>query len=754
MNIEKGRSDGNGGARPRLAGMLAAPGVACRGVHDEVTLHDIWQTLRRRRWTFLVCVSLAGAISLVLSLVLPKRYEGVARLKVDRESSDSFGFATLAGLGDAEAKLQTEVNVLWTDSLAWNVIKRLRLDQRADMAHRRFIVGSPECVSAPNQSVDSISPECRRVLLDEFHQRLHVQAIPRTEVIEIRYRSTSRQMAAEIVNTLTDVYIEQNFQSNYQNVMRASAWLSEQLEGVKRTAQTAQQKYIEYQRRTGIISTDGTHNVLIERLTTLNQELMVARAKRIVEEARYRISTDSDPEALALVAPGSTLQVLHAQEVALRNQYAQLQTKFGEAYPKVIAARAQLQSAAEATTQEIGRTRDKLKAEYEAALNSETMISDAFEQQKQQALNTNDAAIQVGLLKRDVDAGGDLYEQLVKKVKEAGIVAGLKATNVSVIDPASVPTSPIEPRPTLNLALGMFVGLLGGMALCFVQENIDTRITTLNDVTDFCALPALGVVPNLGNGSGRRRMLQPSERSDSVRHIVSLDQPESEMADAYRSVRTSLLLSMAGTPPQVLLVTSPVPGDGKTTTSINTAVVFAQKQRSVLLVDGDLRRADIHHSLNLRPRGGLSAALVGEDPSQFYIPHPTLPNLTILPAGRRPPMPPDLLDSERMRALLAQWRQEFSQIVIDAPPVLGLSDAVILATMADTVIIVVRARQSRRQDLRHAIDILANVDAHLGGAIINDFDVRRLGYYPASLYNNYFGVTEKRNGRGKKYERS
>jgi hypothetical protein len=244
-------------------------------------------------------------------------------------------------------------------------------------------------------------------------------------------------------------------------------------------------------------------------------------------------------------------------------------------------------------------------------------------------------------LKRDVDAGGELYEQLVKKVKEAGIVAGLKATNLSVIDPASIPTRPVEPRPLLNIALGLFVGLLGGTTLCFLQENIDTRITTLNDVTDFCALPALGMVPNLTAAyGGSNRIKKLPGRNGSQRCIISLEQPESEMADAYRSVRTALLLSMAGTPPQVLLVTSPVPGDGKTTTGINTAVVFAQKQRSVLLVDGDLRRADIHHSLNLTPTGGLSAALVGEDPSQFYITHPVLPNLTILPAGKRPPKPP------------------------------------------------------------------------------------------------------------------
>ena len=586
-------------------------------------------------------------------------------------------------------------------------------------------------------------------MLNEFHRNLQVQSIPRTEILEIRYRSTSREKAAEVANTLAEMYIERNFQSNYQNVMRASGWLSGQLEDVKEAAKMAEQKYLEYERRTGIISTDETHTVLSGRLEALNQQLMVAQAQRILQEARYRVAVGGDPEALAVVAPGSTLQVLHSQEMALRDEYAQLLAKFGDAYPRVIAVKAQLRSVATATGEELSRAREKMKAEYEAALNSETMVRNALEQQERQALNNNDEAIQVGLLRRDVEAGGELYQELVKKVKEAGILAGLKATNVSVIDPATIPTSPVEPRPLTNMALGMFAGLFCGVALCFLQENIDTRITSLNDVTDLCALPMLGVVPRLNNKNyGFSRIGQGNNVNGKARHIVCLDQPESQMADAYRTVRTSLLLSTAGTPPQMVLVTSPVPGDGKTTTTINIAVVFAQKQRSVLLVDCDLRRSDIHHALNLHPTGGLSAALVGEDPRRFYITHPQLPNLTILPAGKRPPMPPDLLDSDRMRELIAQWRQEFSQIIIDAPPVLGLSDAVILATIADTVVLVVRAKQSRRQDLRHAVEVLGNVDAHLVGAIVNDFDVNRLGYHP-SLSGTYFAGGGNGNGTAK-----
>jgi capsular exopolysaccharide synthesis family protein len=239
---------------------------------------------------------------------------------------------------------------------------------------------------------------------------------------------------------------------------------------------------------------------------------------------------------------------------------------------------------------------------------------------------------------------------------------------------------------------------------------------------------------------------KPSVQSPGQQRIAALERPEGMAADAYRSLRTALLLSNAGAPPKVMLVTSSLPREGKTTTCINTAVVFAQKDRKVLLVDGDLRRADISRFFDLSRNGGLSAALVGEDPRQFYVPLHDLPGLEILPAGIRPPKPPDLLDSDRMRDLIAGWRKEFDYVIIDAPPVIGLSDAVILATMTDTVILVVRAKQSRRQDFSLAQEILESVGANIGGAVINDFQMSdQYGRYK-SLYNGYYDEKEHRSG--------
>jgi capsular exopolysaccharide synthesis family protein len=652
-----------------------------------------------------------------------------------------------AGGVDSETKLQTQVNILQTDALAWDVIERLRLDQRSETVPRKFIIGPPVCMSRPDQSLEGVSPECKKELLDEFHDRLHVQSVPKTEIVEIRFRCRSRELAAQVANTLADTYVDKSFQTKYQAAVRPTKWLSEQLDDVKKDAEAAEEKFIAYQKQAGVIGTDENHNVLIERLNAINQQLVVAEANRIVHEANYRVAMSGDPESLVQITPGSLLQVLHTEEAGLKNQYAQLSEKYGEAYPKVREVKAQLDKAAESTQLELDRTREKIKSEYEAAQKSEALLRDEFDKQKLEAYTQNQSAIQVALLKRDVDASRELYEQLVKKLKEAGIVAGLKATSVMVIDPAGIPVSPVEPRPALNLAIGVMVGSLFGLALCFLRENLDTTIATPNDVADIGSLPALGIVPRLSDGNGARWALPRFTRK--LQRVVALERPESMIADAYRSLRTAVLLANAEAPPKVLLITSPLPREGKSTTSVNSAVVFAQKNQRVLLVDGDMRRGDIHRLLNLSPNGGLSAALAGEPLEKFYLHHPELPNLTVLPAGNRPPMVPDLLDSPRMRELVSAWRQDFDQVIIDAPPVIGLSDAVILATMADLIVLVLRAQQSRRQDLLRAQEILASVDANVAGAIINDFDLKAHGYYgyygdSPSLYAQYFSENGRR----------
>lgn len=710
--------------------------VRDRQIGGDVSVRELWQLLVKRRNVFFLSLAVCVAAAAIVSLVMPRRYEAVVRLNLDFESNAlRDAITTVSGGGDADdIKLQTQVRILETDSLAWAVIRKLRLDQRPEASHRRLLIGPPTCLSGSGQAFESVSSECRDVLLREFHRRMRVEPLPRTQILEVRYRCESPELAAQVANTLAETFAEETFQSKYDAALQASHWVSRQLEDAKNNAEIAEQKYIAYQKQSGIIGTDENHNILIERLNAINQQLVVAEATRIVREARYRASLDGDPEALVEMSPGTALQSLHAEQATLRSQYAQLLAKFDEKYPRVVQVKAQLDEATASLKDEIARSRDRIRSEYDAALKGESLLRKAFEDQKQQAYDTSEATMQTALLKRDLDASRELYEELVKQLNEAGILAGLRSTRVIVVDPAATPVRAAEPRLELNLALALVTGSLLGILFCFLQENLDTTILSPQDLA-VSAVPALGVVPRLTGV----KMLGRGTTDHAPQQIAALDRPDGIVADAYRSLRTALLLSNAGNPPRVILIASALPREGKTTTSINLALVFAQKDQKVLLVDGDMRKADLNRCFGISPNGGLSDVLAGGEPSQYYVHYAPVPNLTILPAGTRPPKPPDLLDSERMREMVASWRRDYERVIIDAPPVIGLSDAMILATMADTTVLVLRARQSRHQDLSLAQEILGSVNANVCGVLVNDFQTHSTIYgHSAKSYGKYF----------------
>ncbi|HEY1401521.1 MAG TPA: polysaccharide biosynthesis tyrosine autokinase, partial [Terriglobales bacterium] len=388
---------------------------------------------------------------------------------------------------------------------------------------------------------------------------------------------------------------------------------------------------------------------------------------------------------------------------------------------------------------ETNKAVDHLKGQYLAALQRENMLRGSFEKQKQEANKLNESAIEYSILKRDLDSNRTLYEGLLEKLKEAGVTAGLRSNNFRIIDAARVPTSPSEPNIPRNLSFALVLGVISGVGLAFLLENMDNTVRTPEQAQAISGLPSLGMIP-LGSKSanhgatGKRLALTASKE---VVETVTLVRPQSQMAESYRALRTSLLLSNLGAPPKVIMVTSARPQEGKTTTSINSAIVLAQKGVRVLLVDADLRRPSIHKTLGMGPRSGLSNVLTGSATVQQTIAtSPILPNLFIMPAGTPPPNPAELLASSHMKDLLAQLREQFDHIVIDTPPTLSVTDAVVLSPRADATILVIRSGQTTKQALRRARDILMQVNAHVAGVLLNAVDLTSPDYY---YYYEYQG---------------
>jgi capsular exopolysaccharide synthesis family protein len=518
--------------------------------------------------------------------------------------------------------------------------------------------------------------------------------------------------------------------------------------------ETSQEKLVRYQKEHEIFGTDEKTNITTEKLDELNKEMTMAESDRMQKEAVYRQTQSSDPVAVAAAivfdTAGGTgagsvlLDKLREQQVNLRIQVAELSTQLGPNHPTVLKLDSQLKEIDHQLQTETDKAVDHLKGRYLAALQRENMLRDAFEKQKQEANKLNESAIEYSILKRDLDSNRTLYEGLLEKLKEAGVTAGLRSNNFRIIDAARVPTSPSEPNIPRNLTFALMLGVISGVGLAFILENMDNTVRTPEQATALSGLPALGMIP-LGSKSvshgptGKRLVLTPISSKEAVETVTQV-RPQSQMAESYRALRTSLLLSNLGAPPKVIMVTSARPQEGKTTTSINTAIVLAQKGVRVLLIDADLRRPSVHKTLGMGPRSGLSNVLTGSATAQQAITtSPVLPNLFILPAGTPPPNPAELLASSNMRDLIAELRAEFDHIVIDTPPTLSVTDAVVLSPRADATILVIRSGQTTKQALRRARDILTQVNAHVAGVLLNAVDLTSPDYYYYYEYQGKYG---------------
>jgi capsular exopolysaccharide synthesis family protein len=356
--------------------------------------------------------------------------------------------------------------------------------------------------------------------------------------------------------------------------------------------------------------------------------------------------------------------------------------------------------------------------------------------------------VQYNILKREAEANKQLYDGLLQKLKEAGVSAGLRSSNIRIVDPALVPPWPARPQKARNLLLALLVGLVGGVGLAFLREYMDNTVKTPDDVEHLTRLPSLAVVPafSLVNGHGRgTRMLRSggeSEPSRSAVALVSHERPQSQISEAFRALRTSLLLSQAEHPPQVILVTSALPREGKTTAAVNLAVTFAQLGDRTVLVDGDLRKPGIGKLLSLSDgsrHAGLSTYLAGVSSLDLVtIPHPSIPNLAAIPSGPIPPNPADLLSSKRLQDAILHLRERFRFIILDSPPVMAATDAIVLSVMADGVLLVVRSGQTSKAAFTRARDQLRSVRCSLLGVVLNAVDTSSPDYYYSYRYYPYY----------------
>ena len=677
------------------------------------------QFLKKRGWLIGVAMATGLLVGIALNQVQPKLYTAQANLEVATDISSQFRLEQVqTGEEDDSEKLDTELEVLRSRTLAYETIKALHLQSNPDFAPLNG--GRP---------LDLSDPVTRQGLIATFRGGLRVARLGHTSIIQIFVTSNRPDLASLIANTLIDRYIEHSFQENYEATAKISEWLNLQLNGLKQNLEKSQSRILELQRDIGVNSIDQSHSIIIANLEELNKQYADAEVDRLLKESRLQQIKSSSPDVidatLGTLDPG--LAASNQRLSQLKTEYISLSQTYGPSYPRLQALKAQIDDLEHSVSQQERALVTRVQKEFETAQNNEAELRDALDKQEQEAYGKGEKAMQYELARRDYETNRLLYDGLQQRLQEAGIMSSLHSTAIHIVDSAETPIHPSSPRTRFNLAAGAGVGLLIGLCLALILEALDTNLKTMSDIEQALQLPLIAAIPSVD-----AEELQPARFKESATKPGTSSW--SRVAEALRGMRTSVLLSSPGTPPKVIMITSTRPAEGKSSVASLSAITFALNGSRVLLIDADLRRPSIHLRFKMGKGLGLSSVLSGKATVQEAIAEwPDLPNLHILPSGPVPPLPSELLGSTQMEDLVTEMRAKYDFIIFDTPPVLTVTDAALLGRLSDATVIIIRYANAQRHVVQRCVDLLDRAGARLLGVAVNFVDFR------APEYSEYYG---------------
>jgi len=709
----------------------------------EPHLYDYLLILRKHQWLILSFMLAVMTITAIGTFRTQPVYVATTRIEIDRENSnilpfqgtDSYDYAT-----DLDNYIETQSKILTSETLGLQTLRSGALSGQTDFAND---LSASDALNTGSLANMKPPPE-----LGAFLGALSVKRVPNSRLMDVSFESTNPLLAAQTVNTHIKNFIEQNFQSRYEATTRASTWLTDQLNDWKIRVEKSEDARITYERQNQIWALDGDkQNVTTQRLADLNKELTEAQSERMRKQSLFEYAKAGEMDSVPQIRDNSAVQDLLRKRTEVYSQYTDALNQYGPNFPKVQRLQSQLKELDAAADKEKKGVLVRLESEYREVRQREELLSQALELQKAQVNQMSERMVQYSILKREAEANKSLYDGLLTKLKEAGISAGLRSSNIRVVDPAMVPTYPARPAKTRNIALSFLIGLVGGIGLALLREYMDNTVKSPDDIEVLSHLPSLAVVPAFGqlngngNGAAGKLLKGVSTNGHEKRiELVAQHLPKSQMSEAFRALRTALLLSQAEHPPQVILVTSALPREGKTTAAANLAVTLAQLGDRTLLVDADLRKPGVGRLLNLGSGkyAGLSSYLAGVSSLELVtIQHPTIPNLSAIPTGPLPPNPADLLSSHKLADAIAELRTKFKFIVFDSPPVMAATDAVILSVQTDGVLLVVRSGETPKEAFVRTRDLLLSVKCRLLGVVLNAVDSSAPDYYYSYRYYPY-----------------
>ncbi|MFB3887525.1 MAG: GumC family protein [Thermodesulfobacteriota bacterium] len=715
----------------------------------EINLRDYWKVVRKRQWIIIAFFLIVVITTAVGTFTMEPLYRGTTTIQINKENPQIVDFKEVFAVNTMDMDYyQTQYKLLESRSLARRVIASLKLFEHPEFLPKPMspfqkwksnifnLFASPRPPKKDPSESDRETP-----LVNGFLAKLKIEPIRNSRLVKIHFDSTDPELAFQVSNALANSYIQQNLEARFIATQQAKEWLTGQLDDLKAKVERADEALQSFGSKHDIISLEENENVTMKRLNELSEALTKAEAERMAKEALFRQTRESSFDSLPSILDNKLVMDLKQAYIQLEAQYMKLSEAFKPEHPEMVRLRQQIQTIQKRLDAEVNKIIAGIKNDYESTLRRESLIRQAFTQQKARVMEMKDKAIQYNILKREADTNKELYKGLLQRMKEAGVSAGIMASNIQIVDQAELPERPYKPNKRLNLLLAVVVGLFLGVGLAFFFEYLDNTVKTSEDVEQLIRLPSFGMVPEISYE--RRRKLE-SGRSYPL-ELITHGHPKSLLSEAYRNIRTSILLSFSEKPPKKIAVSSPNPAEGKTTTVLNTAIALSQTGARVLIVDADMRKPRVHKIFDLENGAGLSNFLSGHGDLDSIIKKTEIPNLYYIPAGPLPPNPSELIGSNIFKNMVESLGEKFDHLVIDTPPVLGFADSVILSAAVDGIILVVLSGKTPRETLQRAKEILQQVNTKILGVVINRVDIQRSDYgYSYYRYQHYYGDEEKK----------
>lgn len=745
-------------------------------------LHEYWRSIRKHIWLVIMILVLVTSLTAVYMSRQPDVYESLSRVQVDLETANNPAIGALKGnsiylntpLQDP-TYFNTQITILTSAGLLGRVAKTLDLEHNESFLHPQSarsgslweslkgLTGSrksdkqskpPEDNKLRPSSAlsgdDVVEANHYQPYVEMLQGQLSVKQLADTRIIEIRFKHQDPEIAEKVNNMVAETFVLSNLERKTETSNSAGDFLQKRIADLQSEIRQGEEQLINYAKSHQILSLDASQNTVVDRLAGLNRQLLEAESDRKTAEAAYRAALAPGALEAQAEVSNSSGAAAEAKLAELKQKRAQLLLEYTEKYPEVRDLNQQIamleKQADQSRTHSQSVVKTNLETRYRQAEQKEQALRQAFDKQRGETLTQNEAAVNYRIIQQEIETNKSLLDGLLQRAKENDVILAGTPNNIHVVDHASRPKSPVGPKRRQAIALAAMFSLILGIALSRYLDYLDDSVHTSEDVENFLRLPALAVIPSFGS-STRRRLLSaipggPKKNGNHVGEELLLNASHrSPLAEAYRQLRTSVLLSSAGGAPRTLLVTSSQPGEGKTTTVVNTAMIMAQTGAKVVIVDADMRRPRLHSIFNLDNRTGLSGLLaskMSEAEMLALVQYHEESGLYILPSGRIPPNPAELLGSEQIRRLMAALESNFSHIVIDSPPVASFTDGVLLSSVADGVLLVVHGGNASRHIVRRSKQLLADVGAKIFGVVLNNVTVSRHDYYYNKTYEKYY----------------